>query len=57
MPTSFFGTVAKGLMMVARGTWHCLARSAVQGKEYVVQRMNLGLAFPKGEEEMETDPV
>lgn len=31
--TSFFGKLAKGLMMDARGTWHCLARSAVQGRE------------------------
>jgi len=44
--TSFLGTVAKGLIMAARGTLHCFARSAVQGKEYVVHRMNLGLAFP-----------
>lgn len=31
--TSFFGNAAKGVMMVARGTWHCLVRSAVQGRE------------------------
>ena len=30
--TSLFGKLAKGLMMVAKGTWHCLARSAVQGR-------------------------
>lgn len=55
--TSFEGMVAKGVMTAASGICACLAMSDVHGKQYVVQRMYRGLAWPETSRDTHLEPA